>query len=118
MTYDAAIHDPASADPAPRGRSHDVGYGKPPLHTRFQLGRSGNPGGRPRRTGTERVKQLALDGAYREVAIDEVARAGRSARRSGGAARRDDRYFSNSLLFSLFSGKSPNGHTGVPPRGG
>ncbi|MGD9616646.1 MAG: DUF5681 domain-containing protein [Alphaproteobacteria bacterium] len=26
-----------------------VGYGKPPLHTRFRKGRSGNPLGRPRR---------------------------------------------------------------------
>src|SRR6201987_237468 len=25
-----------------------VGYGKPPLHTRFQKGKSGNPRGRPR----------------------------------------------------------------------
>ena len=27
---------------------HAVGYGKPPLESRFQKGRSGNPGGRPR----------------------------------------------------------------------
>lgn len=26
-----------------------VGYGNPPVHTRFQKGQSGNPGGRPKR---------------------------------------------------------------------
>ena len=26
----------------------EVGYGQPPMHSRFQKGRSGNPGGRPR----------------------------------------------------------------------
>jgi len=31
-------------------RDYVVGYGKPPLHTRFQKGRSGNPNGRPRAT--------------------------------------------------------------------
>ena len=28
-------------------RDYEVGYGKPPRHTRFELGRSGNPRGRP-----------------------------------------------------------------------
>jgi uncharacterized protein DUF5681 len=63
-------YDPA-CDPASHDRSYNVGYGKPPLHTRFQKGRSGNPGGRPRGSGTERVKQLALDEAYREVAVGD-----------------------------------------------
>jgi hypothetical protein len=27
---------------------YDVGYGKPPKHTRFEKGHSGNPGGRPK----------------------------------------------------------------------
>ena len=27
---------------------YDVGYGKPPMHTRFKLGQTGNPQGRPK----------------------------------------------------------------------
>lgn len=30
-----------------------VGYGRPPKHSRFQPGRSGNPRGRPRRRSTQ-----------------------------------------------------------------
>lgn len=28
-------------------QSYEVGYGKPPVHTRWKPGQSGNPGGRP-----------------------------------------------------------------------
>jgi hypothetical protein len=39
-----------------------VGYGKPPLHTRFRKGRSGNPRGRPRRkTDLASLLTAALD---------------------------------------------------------
>ena len=48
-----------------------VGYGKPPMHTRFRKGQSGNPGGRPRRTVTARAKALALREAYRTVTVKE-----------------------------------------------
>jgi hypothetical protein len=34
--------------PSKTRRDYEVGYGKPPLHTRFQKGQSGNPKGRPR----------------------------------------------------------------------
>ncbi len=53
------------ADSAP----YDVGYGKPPRHTQFRKGQSGNPGGRPRREPVERLKALTLQEAYRGVVI-------------------------------------------------
>jgi hypothetical protein len=34
---------------------YKVGYRRPPEHTRFKKGRSGNPGGRPRKTGAVEV---------------------------------------------------------------
>jgi hypothetical protein len=52
-----------------------VGYGKPPVHTQFRKGQSGNPGGRPRRAATERAKALALREAYRTVTVKEGGRA-------------------------------------------
>src|SRR5262245_6738755 len=39
-----------------RRYDYPVGYGKPPRHTRFRTGQSGNPRGRPR--GSESVDRL------------------------------------------------------------
>ena len=42
-------------DGAPIGETgYEVGYGKPPTHTRFKQGTSGNPNGRPRGKKTDR----------------------------------------------------------------
>jgi hypothetical protein len=51
--------------------SYDVGYGKPPRHTQFRKGQSGNPGGRRCRAPVERMKALMLEEAYRPVAVKE-----------------------------------------------
>ena len=50
---------------------HKVGYGKPPVHTRFSKGQSGNPGGRPRGMTAGRAAALALKEAYRPVKVKE-----------------------------------------------
>jgi len=39
-----------SAQRAPTPSAYEVGYKKPPLHTRFQTGQSGNPKGRLKRS--------------------------------------------------------------------
>jgi histone H3/H4 len=52
-------------------REYAVGYGKPPLHTRFRKGQSGNPGGRPRGMTGGKATALALKEAYRLVTVRE-----------------------------------------------
>ena len=51
------------------GGDFEVGYGKPPLRTRFSKGQSGNAGGRPRGMTAGRAKALALKEAYRMVNV-------------------------------------------------
>ena len=53
----------------PEAPGYAVGYGKPPLHTRFRKGRSGNPLGRPKRaTDLASLLTRALD---RRVTSDD-----------------------------------------------
>src|SRR5262245_57192065 len=51
--------------------SYEVGYRKPPRHTQFHKGQSGNPGGRPRRSPAKRLEELALYEAYRTTVVME-----------------------------------------------
>jgi hypothetical protein len=53
-------------------RDYAAGYGKPPLHTRFQKGRSGNPKGRPR--GRKNMSTLLSDALNGSVIVVENGR--------------------------------------------
>jgi hypothetical protein len=57
--------------PQSNSASYDVGYGKPPRHTQFKKGQSGNPGGRPRKSPAGRLKALALREAYGTIVVGD-----------------------------------------------
>lgn len=59
---------------------HEVGYSKPPAHSRFRPGQSGNPRGRPKGSRNratvpgpreERLKAIILEEAYRPISVKD-----------------------------------------------
>jgi hypothetical protein len=66
-TSSSLSEDPATEDP-----TCDVGYCKPPKHTRFKPGHSGNPRGRPR--GTRNLKTDLAEELAERIPITEGGR--------------------------------------------
>jgi hypothetical protein len=60
-------------------RDYEVGYGKPPRHTRFELGRSGNPRGRP--GGSKNMSTLLSEALKEPVIVVENGRRRKIAKR-------------------------------------
>ncbi len=56
-------------DRVERDLTNKVGYAKPPKHTRFTKGRSGNPKGRP--TGSKNLATMVIEELTQPVAIVE-----------------------------------------------
>ena len=58
--------------PMRRKNDYEVGKGRPPLHTRFKPGQSGNPRGRPK--GIKNSKVLLANALNRKIPINEGGR--------------------------------------------
>src|SRR6476620_3742801 len=52
-----------------RRRSYGVGYGRPPVNTRFKSGQSGNSRGRPK--GRKKMGDLIQDALSKRISIRE-----------------------------------------------
>ena len=61
---------------------YKVGYKKPPLHTRFQKGQSGNPRGRPK--GSKNFSTLLAEALNEPVVVTEDGRRRRISKRELG----------------------------------
>ncbi len=90
--------------PADRAGDYAVGYGKPPVHTRFKKGQSGNPRGRPR--GPKRLVSLLLAALEKQVEVTEGGRRRKIAKRELGIAQLADKFakadpYATKLMLSL-----------------
>ena len=61
----------ATKKKAPAQDSAPVGYGRPPVHTRFRKGKSGNPTGKRKHGEAERAEALIRQELYRLLTVRE-----------------------------------------------
>jgi Family of unknown function (DUF5681) len=69
---------------------YTVGYGKPPLHSRFKPGNRANPAGRPR--GAKGLKTILARMLDRRVVVTEDGKRRRLTKRELGFARLVDKF--------------------------
>ena len=71
-------------------RNYKVGYKKPPLHSRFKKGRSGNPRGRPR--GAKNFSTVLNDALNQRVVVTENGRRRKISKRELGIRQLVDKF--------------------------
>ena len=64
----AVVAPPAAPITTPDTPEYEVGYGKPPLHSRFQKGQSGNPKGRKK--GSKNLDTLVTELLDERIAVN------------------------------------------------
>jgi hypothetical protein len=84
---EAQSRPPISDDDA---RDYKVGYKKPPLHTRFKKGQSGNPRGRPR--GAKNFSSVLNDALNQPVVVTENGRRRKISKRELGIRQLVDKF--------------------------
>jgi len=105
----------ADAKPAgqaePAAKSYKVGYGKPPEHTRFRKGQSGNPKGRPK--GAKGLRTLVREQLSAKVTVRTADGPKRITRVEAMLHKITESAFSGNLralqaLFALYQSSVPD----------
>ena len=68
-TSDEASEPESVQEPGAAREGQNVGYGQPPVATRFRKGQSGNPKGRPR--GVKNLKTLLQEALNEKITVNE-----------------------------------------------
>jgi hypothetical protein len=98
-------------------KDYEVGYGRPPVHSRFKPGQSGNPAGRPKGAknfATEIAAELKEEILVKEAGVTKRLSKRRAMvkRQAERALQGDTRAFSCLVAMSL--GENPNDRAELP----
>jgi len=75
--------------PGEKRHDYEVGYGKPPRHTRFKKGQSGNPRGRP--SASKNLKTLLREALKEPFIVSEDGRHRKITKRQASVTQLVDR---------------------------